>query len=151
MQENIKFIGVERGHIKEIWPFILPLLRKSESRLGGRYRAEDYYASLLSGDTQLWVYFEGKELKALSLTAIVNYALYKACQISLVAGGSFNNWIKYMDVIEDWAFSKGCKRIELRGRKGWRKRLNKSWKTIDITMEKEIKNGKSTRTTNNSN
>lgn len=141
MKKDEKFTGIKKGHIKEIWPFILPSLRKAEKRLGGRYRAEDYYTSLLNGDMQLWIYLENKELIALSITSIVNYANYKACQISLVAGKKLYSWIKYIDVIEKWAESKNCKKIELRGRKGWQKRLSKSWKTIDITMEKEIKNG----------
>ena len=50
----------------------------------------------------------------------VEYPKYKSCRIWL-AGGKMDELINIYPDIQKWSKSKGCKKIEIIGRKGWEK------------------------------
>lgn len=67
---------------------------------------------------------------------IIEYPKIKSCRIWL-AGGEMDELINIYPKIQKWAKSKGCKRMEILGRKGW-KRVHKDHKEEAVLLTKEI-------------
>jgi hypothetical protein len=66
----------------------------------------------------------------------VEYPKYKSCRIWL-AGGKMDELINIYPDIQKWAKSKGCKKIEIIGRKGW-ERVFKDHKKVAVVLLKEL-------------
>lgn len=67
---------------------------------------------------------------------IVEYPKYKSCRIWL-AGGEMDELLKVYPKIQLWAKCKGCKKIEILGRKGWEK-VFKDHKKEAVLLTKEL-------------
>jgi len=71
------------------------------------------------------------------VTEIVGYPNGSHCRIWL-AGGNYDELRELeRDRLIPWARQRGCRRIELVGRKGWARRL-KDYKEVAVVMAKEI-------------
>ena len=71
------------------------------------------------------------------VTEIVGYPNGSHCRIWL-AGGEYDELRELeRDRLIPWARQRGCRRIELVGRKGWARRL-KDYKEVAVVMAKEI-------------
>jgi hypothetical protein len=108
-------------------------------RSQGEYSVSDYKDSLSNGLFELWIIIEEDAVIGCGVTEIVRYPQYNVCLIRLLKTTKGLEVIQ-TDVIEKWAKDNNCKRLEMWGRKGWTKVLDKvGWVPSPYTiMNKEI-------------
>jgi hypothetical protein len=91
----------------------------------------------------LWVIFEGPEIIAACVTEIKNGNRFSALHAIVIAGKKMELWLDLLDrTLYDFGKEYKCQFIEMTGRKGWMRTLNKiGWEFRSVTMAKEIKHG----------
>lgn len=107
----------------------------------GEWSVSDYKEYLSKGLFDLWVILDKDTdmLIGAGVTEIVRHPQYNVCLIRLLNSSDGLNVIK-TEAIEDWARQNKCKRLEMWGRKGWTRVLDKvGWEVSPYTiMNKEI-------------
>ena len=99
---------------------------------GGTHTEHDILDLLRNDQAQFWT----AENSAM-ITEIVGYPNGSHCRIWL-AGGEYDELRGLeRDRVIPWARSRGCRRIELVGRKGWARRL-KDYDEVAVVLAKEI-------------
>ena len=99
---------------------------------GGTHTEHDILDLLRNDHAQFWP----AENSAM-ITEIVGYPNGSHCRIWL-AGGEYDELRGLeRDRVIPWARSRGCRRIELVGRKGWARRL-KDYDEVAVVLAKEI-------------
>ena len=72
---------------------------------------------------------ETKEIKAAWVTTIFTHPGYRALSVQYVGGGDMKDWIEKMhDTLKRFAVDCGCTAIEVCGREGWIRSLQKQTK-----------------------
>ena len=91
---------------------------------------------------QLWIGADETEIHVACITEIVAKGDRKYCNIWLTGGKGVNNWIYYLDTIEQWAKEHHCDAMLIeKARIGW-KRILPEYKTRSIQLVKEISHGR---------
>jgi hypothetical protein len=127
---NLELSLVPLGHISKTIPSILDYLEKSESWSKGRSTVDDIVRFILVGQMQLWVVFSKDEQKIYGhlITEIKQYPQLKmlVIQYCCVEPHHMQYVEEQMQVTaEIFAKDYGCAGIELVGRLGWGKKLEK--------------------------
>lgn len=110
---------VSKDLLPQIKSVIWPLLERGVAVDEGRATAEGVWKQIESGDSQLWVVMDDT-IRAIVLTAIIEYPNLKACDIELCAGFGRKDWLHLLPELEQWAREQGCEVIEGRMRPGWK-------------------------------
>ena len=83
---------------------------------------------LVEGSKQIWLGTIGKEFVATVVTHIIEYPNKKTCEICYLGGESGTGVLDALNEvkeIEQWARLQGCDDMQVFGRRGWLKALNK--------------------------
>ena len=99
---------------------------------------------------QCWAVQDEEKIVNISITKINNYATHKSLHLITTTGINGGRWDTYKEAhhtIEDYARRRGCRRIEMYGRKGWSRVLNKlegsqneKYKEVYVVHSMELKN-----------
>jgi len=99
---------------------------------------------------QCWAVQDEEKIVNISITKINTYATHKSLHLITTTGINGGRWDTYKEAhhtIEDYARSIGCRRIEMYGRKGWSRVLNKlegaqneKYKEVYVVHSMELKN-----------
>lgn len=143
----MKLIKIEQNCTEITFPYVSHLLEKAIEHSDGEYRIDDILSSLLDGSLTLWVGCseEDKRIVFAGITAIVVYPRYSVLLITHV-GAENNKFIKYIEETwdEDSELMKyiklnNLKRVEILGRSGWLRALNKvGFKKSYTALTKDI-------------
>lgn len=142
---NLEISLVPIGHISKTIPSLLGYLEESESWSGGRSKVDDILRFLLAGQMQLWVVFSKDEQQIYGhiITEVKQYPQFKMLVIQYCCIEShYMQYVedKMQDIAERFAKDSGCVGIELVGRLGWGKKLEKfGYTTKDIVYQKFFK------------
>jgi hypothetical protein len=128
---------VEPDEIEAIWHHVQPLLEKSTPHSEGEMDAEDMFPILLSGEMQLWVAIENKEIIAAMVSQIITYPKKRVMRIISIGGADMEKWMPNFPLFENWALNLGCTSIEAWGRKGWLRVLD-DWKCSYHIITKDL-------------
>ena len=110
--------------LPNIWEQVKEHIPTAAETSVGRWTAANIVAAIQSGHQQLWVAFEGEDVKAICTTQIVSYPQMKALQGQFVAGVDLDAWMSdLLEVLEKFAVDNDCKRFEFMGRSGWERKL----------------------------
>ncbi len=93
--------------------------------------------SALDGHALLWIAFGDGQLEAAAVTQLIETKNGLACH-AVACGGSGDQWVEYLQEIENYAKAEGCSVMRIEGREGWR-RVFKDYKLAWITLEKRIR------------
>ena len=115
-------------------PYLEMVIDKSQ----GEAVLEDYYEHIATGDMQLWVAVEDKDVLACMVTQIAPYPSKRVLRIIALGGENIDQWIDFLPDVEHWAMGMGCSSLELWGRKGWLKIL-KDWECSYHVLTKDLK------------
>ena len=116
--------GVLADGLDHVWARVEPMLTAAIRDGGARLGTEDIRGWLDEGAMQLWIAFDDENLYAVAITEILVFPRIKVASIVMIAGWSYETWEPAaFDMIKRWAKAKGCKRLEVRGRPGWKRRL----------------------------
>ena len=104
----------------------------------GDVAVTDVYRAVAVGDMQLWVVERDREVLAAVVTKLVVRPLRKVCQILYVGGSNMDDWLHHLSDIEGWAAAEEATRIEVVGRKGW-KRVLSGYRMDAAVFRKDLK------------
>lgn len=116
--------GIYSYNIDDVWPVIKPMLERSLDYADGKFSAKSVRDALITKAMQLWVAVTKDEIiKAFAITQIVNYP-NKCVLIIMFAGGeSMQSWLRYINILQNFAAFHECEAVEIYGRNGWEKAL----------------------------
>jgi hypothetical protein len=136
---KVQCTGIGDEYLGQVWPKVVPLLTPA---LGEGERIEDVLSRLFLKTAQLWIGADETEIHVACVTEIVSKGGTKYCNVWLTGGKGVNNWVWYLDTIEDWAKEQGCDAMLIeKARAGW-KRILPAYKTKTIQLVKEIDHGR---------
>lgn len=128
--------GVQPEELETIFPLAAPLIYRIPL-LNCQYKLDDVYKELKSESWQLWLMMD-KTIDGVLLTEILDYPLCRVLVLKGISGRRMHRWIKFLDVIEEYARDNGCSKIMTAGaRRGWRKILA-DYKHTMVVLEKEL-------------
>jgi hypothetical protein len=135
--------GIRSENIEVWWSLVQEYLISALEYSLGEYSIGDIKKACLTRDMQLWVEI-GKEVEGALITKINNYPQKKVLVMMLAGGKVFaDNNFKIIEESEElltrFAKEKGCTYIQLFGRRGWIKKMNKlQYKHNRVVLTKEI-------------
>lgn len=136
---KVQCTGIDDTYLGMVWRDCVPLLTPA---LGEGETIEDVLTRLFLKTAQLWIGADDREIHVACVTEIINRGNRKYCNVWLTGGRGVNNWLWYLDTIEEWAKSQGCDAMLIeKARPGW-KRLLPAYKTKTIQLVKEIDHGR---------
>jgi hypothetical protein len=126
--------GVQPAELGNVWGRVAPLIERGLSR-GCGFAIDDVHASLEAGRRQLFVTWPG--LDCALVTEDIAYPRERVLHVFLLAGRLPGDWRQILGGLEAWAASRGCRAIELRGRRGWTRKLA-GYAAPAVIMRKEL-------------
>ena len=135
--------GIKSDSVEAWWSLVEEYLISALEQSLGEYSIEDIKEACKSKDMQLWAEI-GKEVEGALVTKINNYPQKKVFVMMLAGGKVFaDNNFKIIEESEElltrFAKEKGCTYIQLFGRRGWVKKMNKlQYKHNRVVLTKEI-------------
>lgn len=135
LAERIPCTGVLESEIGMVWKDCVPLLQPA---LGEGETMDQVLAALFSKKAQLWIGATEDEIQVACVTELTRRGGCLHCNIWLTGGRGVNNWMYFLETIEDWAKAQGCDAMLIaKARTGW-KRLLPKYQTKTIELVKEI-------------
>lgn len=131
---------VPREHVPLVLREIMPMIRGLESRMLGRYTAEDLVGYLIDGTLDLWVVIRGDGIIAFVATRIVEYPRARCLSLQFASGSDMRAISDpLMRTFHSYARDTGCTEIEVMGRTGWARHLRPyGFKAAHVVVKKEI-------------
>jgi len=126
----MKAIHLDPSSIIAHWRTIEIAIQASLKHSAGESTTYDYLRWLQDPTKyQCWIVINKEEtIVNVSITKVNYYATHKSLHLMITTGINGGRWDTYKDAhhtIEDYARQRGCRRIEMYGRKGWNKILGK--------------------------
>lgn len=121
-----------------LWPHVSDLLEKAQPHSEGEMTTEDFFSFLVSGQMQLWVAIEQKQVIAAMVTQVIPYPQKKVLRIIAIGGSGMDRWFPSLHRLEEFALNLGCDSLEAWGRKGWKKILT-DWSDSYIVYTKKLR------------
>jgi deoxyxylulose-5-phosphate synthase len=125
----MKVIQLSNTDIMQFWNVLEPAISKALATSEGEANTYYYLNKFSNNDYQCWVVLnEDNDVVNVSTTRINTYPEHKSLHILTTTSVGVGKWKEYKEAhhaIEQYAREQGCKRIEMYGRKGWSKVLNK--------------------------
>jgi len=119
---KIRFIS-DLTEIPILWDRVLPHIVFVNNT--GLLTSDHIKAYLENGSYFMWIAEDGDKIVGVLTCYFIEYPLQWCMRIVTLGGENMDSWFEGLPVIEKWAKEYGCTSIELHGRKGWEKFLNK--------------------------
>jgi hypothetical protein len=133
--DSIGFTGIEVDDLGKVW---LQAKKVLEPALGEGKTIDEVLTRIFRKEAQLWIAATPTELQAACVTEIKIKPHSKVCNVWLCGGKGVNNWVHFLDTIEEWAKEQGCEALTIdHARLGWQ-RLLKRFKAKSIALERKI-------------
>ena len=135
---------VKPDQVGLIWDEASKQLARAMDRMPGRYTTDDVLASIMAGETQLWVAMDGEDMLSACVTRIYATPLSRILGIEWIGGDAVDLWANDgLDLFERFARDNNCAKIEGYCRRGWKKILeSKDWTELHTKFEKDLSNGR---------
>ena len=115
---------VGQENLERFWPQVVPLLIKTQEVWEDFMTLESIKNNLIAGTSQLWCMGWREEgIVLAALTEIEQYPKQRVLRFWWMGGENFSIAIKFHEYMELLARREGITRIEVRGRKGWVRKL----------------------------
>lgn len=125
--------------IDTFWQEVEPFINKALEYNHGEFTTEDIYGWLKNQKMQLWVVHENG-IQAAAVTEVVIYPRKKIVRILALAGNGFDEWSDDLQALfEFWGKKLDADGIEIIGRRGWIKKLEKyGYSEAHTVLKKEL-------------
>jgi hypothetical protein len=135
----MRAVGVAPASVPKAWPLVRGWIASALERGKGNTTPEEVQAYLSGGLMQLWLAWADKRAKGCCVTEIIDSARGRTCNLVVVAGLEFEQWLSLTEAIKNFARSHGCVRLEASGRAGWERLVKREgWHKIRTTIEMEL-------------
>lgn len=127
--------GVRSADVEAVWPQVVEFLARVPQ---DEWNISDVFEGLKAQKLQLWIVWD-EMLVGVFVTEIICYPRLKALRIMLGAGERAVEWLPAVrDVVFPWARAHDCTVVEVEGRPGWDRLVNrvfgKGWATHRRTL-----------------
>lgn len=135
---KIVYVGPES--VGAAWPMFKAYAEKVIPLTRDRRTANKFLYDLMDNRETLLLVFDGSSPVGFCTTQIVDYDDVRLLQVKMLAGDLFKYWIDDMhETLEAFAKENGCQGMELIGRRGWIKKLERfGWTEAFVTVEKRF-------------
>lgn len=139
-QAVITVHGVPSGQARAEWSvvgqWVTDALERGQSLLDARQVLE----WIERQEAQLWMVRDARGPCAAFVTQIESAPKGSALSVVALGGSGLDEWIPGVeDTIVEFARDKGCKRVQLSGRRGWVRQLaGFGWGEASVNMTKEL-------------
>ena len=127
---------VDPAQVGHIWPHVSHLIRRAMAR-GRMGRFADVERDVLAADAYLWLAVAQGAVLAAAVTQVTQENDHRLCTIVACGGRDWARWGGLIEGLEAYARAESCRRIEIAGRPGWRKRLP-GYRLAKIVIRKEL-------------
>ena len=113
---------VSAGEALQNWAFYEKKIKRVLARADSGCTPEDVLTCVQLGSMQLW---RDAECKAVGVTEIQTFPLFKVLLVFMVAGEDVRTWLQDgQRQFDSFAKQSGCKYVEFLGRPGWERMLD---------------------------
>lgn len=134
-----KLEGIKAEHLELYWPHVEPWIAEAIKDAGHCWTASDLKQELERELLQLWVIWLDGAMQGCICTHVFESPRGKTCAMPVVYCSDMEACIDVLSVIEAWAKSIDCVRLQGEGRAGWERVLRPhGWKKITTQVEKVI-------------
>ena len=143
----IEISMVPPQYVAQCWPKIEGYIEKAAEYTYGRFTAGNIYDLVSEGEYQLWIAFEGQDIKSAVVTNVTTYPQRKLLCMQFCGGEDLSSWVKPMlATLRSFAKDVGCDGIESTARPGWAKIFQNDgfaahWVTFELPLDMEKDNG----------
>lgn len=131
--------GISAEHVGMYWPHVSEWIAKAIVYAGHYWTLQDVRERLDSRDMQLWVIWNDGQMQGCICTEIYDTARGKTCAMPIVFAYDMTRSIGVLDIIERWAKSHQCQRLQGEGRAGWERALKPhGFKKLTTQVEKVL-------------
>lgn len=122
------------------WPLAAPWVQSSAEASPSSEPPEVLEAMCREGTADLWLLTDHLSNAAGAIiTEVVDTPKGRTCHFLAAAGSFLDDGAASLDTIEQWAKSQGCVRLELTGRLGWPRRLERrGWRECATVIGKDL-------------
>lgn len=125
-----------------VWDQALPFVERAMKFDNGRISTDDLLSRIKARDMQLWFGTEDDRLDMVAITEICIWPQMRVARFVLLAGEDFDGWWAFArPMFAEWAKREGCAQFEVKGRKGWLKKL-RGWALDHVVMRTEVAHGR---------
>lgn len=131
---------VPNTHVDNVWPSIERYADMAAEYTFGRYTTADIKDSILNNNHNLWIAFEGTDIKGIVVTNFIQYPRMRCLAMQFTAGEDLKEWKDPMlALLQRWATDNNCDKIESSGRPGWPRMLKNDgaavlWHTYELPV-----------------
>jgi hypothetical protein len=121
--EEVLLTIIHPSNVLDNWGAVAPWILQA---VGDGVDASDVIyiqQQAMSGSAQIWVAEKAHKIEAVLVTEVAFYGGQKTLVLRWLAGHASEDWIDYLDYLENWAATNGYHRVEAWGRKGFEKVL----------------------------
>ncbi len=118
-------VPVNGGDIDTVWPKVAPLIQQAIHYNSRGEDIEQVRGHCKEGKRQLWVITDAAQVLAAVITQIDDNNGKKIGIIVYAGGEGARHWVHYYESWREYFRERGCTELEVIGRKGWKKLLEK--------------------------
>lgn len=132
--------GVPVEAFSRIYDEVIPLIVKALKHSDGKYSIEDIVRIINSRDGQLWVAcYEDSKVTTMMVTQVITYPQERRLLILLYAGQGVASTGYFLPVIYEGARKLGCTAVEIYGRPGWERVMEREgFKKVHTVLSKKL-------------
>lgn len=133
---QVELVCVNPAQAAKFWPDVAHLIRRAMER-GGMGRFADLERDVLAANAYLWLALGQGAVLAAVVTQVTHERDGRLCTIVACGGRNWARWGGLIEGLENYARAENCRRIEIAGRPGWRRRLP-DYRLTKIVLRKEL-------------
>lgn len=127
---------VAPGYLTAVWAKCQGSIREAMRRGGlGLFAAVEH--AVMSGESQLWIAWDGTSIAGACVTSLHDTDAGRVCIIDACGAGDFDRVSHLLAGIEDFARDEGCVAVRIFGRKGWT-RVLRDYDVKRVVLEKRL-------------
>lgn len=136
MSASASLVCIDPARVGEVWPLVRSMVLSAITRTGLSHSG-DIEASILSGDSLLWITpaSDGRSIEAAASTKLSLTDAEKVCVLVACGGTNRRRWLPLLAQIEAYAKAAGCSRVRIFGRRGWA-RVLESYAVEHVVLER---------------
>jgi hypothetical protein len=115
--------GVPATQVDMVWTPVKHFIQAALDRTEGEMSIDDVYNALIERDMQLWILLDGLHVIGALVTQLLEFPNVKSCRYVAMGGDVHGDFEEITSMIEQWAATQGCQRMEIVGRPGWARAL----------------------------
>jgi hypothetical protein len=136
MPSAVEIRCVDPARIREVWPFVAPLLKSAIDR-AGLSCWDEIADDILKGSSLIWICGDSERILCAGATRLEKTNSGSVCVIVACGGSDMRRWLHLLERVESYARAEGCRSTRIFGRAGWERVLD-GYGVRNVVLEKEL-------------